>query len=213
MLKVGIVGPLGVGKTSFISRLEQELKNIGTTIVFGEPSMTEPTINKILVKFYADTKTWAYPLEVAIASAHEAMYEEINKIEQDKKIDYVLIDTPSSAFIYSRIFFKNGLFDQFELAVVDSIFRKFNFDFIIVIEETAEETIRRILLRHRNMEISNFDYIRQHVQDYQEFVGVYLKERFPEAEVIYLKDLPELESNDYKELLEEVIKKLKAREE
>jgi deoxyadenosine/deoxycytidine kinase len=208
MKKIGIIGPLGVGKSSLIKRIEKSIIDSNKKLkVFGEPAMIEPTINKILEKFYKDTHTWAYPLEISAAAGHEAIYTEIKELEKNNEYDCVIVDTPSSSFIYSRIFVKNGIFSDNERKIVDSMFSGFRFDFIVLLNETAEETIRRIMERHRNMELNNFDYIHKHVSDYNLFSEEYISTLFPTAEVIRLNNLPDLDTEEYNQLVASIIEK------
>jgi deoxyadenosine/deoxycytidine kinase len=205
MYKVGIIGSLGVGKTSFIKRLQTLIKEKNKTIhIYGEPSMVDPSINKILLKFYNNQKTWAYPLELAITAAYETIYTEIKELEQNSELDVVIVDTPSSPYIYSKIFLKNQIFSLTQQKQVSQIFTDFNFDYIIVLQETAEETIRRIFRRHRDMELSNFNYIKQHVEDYKQFLKEYISVRFGNAKVIILSHLPDLDDPKYHTIIENI---------
>jgi deoxyadenosine/deoxycytidine kinase len=209
MLKIGVIGPLGVGKSSLIKRLERSLELMGKKVkVFGEPAMVEPTINKVLEKFYKDTNTWAYPLEISAAAGHEAIYTEISEMQKNKEYDAVIVDTPSSSFIYSRIFVKNGIFSDAERKIVDTIYKPFHFDNIIVLNETADETIRRIMERHRNMELDNLGYIHQHVSDYNSFVDEYINTLFPDSNITKLNALPNLDTKEYNELINSLVEKI-----
>lgn len=198
MFKIGVIGSIGVGKSTFINYLIKEINKLGAkTYVYGEPAMEDASTHEILLKFYEDTKKYAFALEESITKVYNRYYEEIRVLSTTEKEGVVIIDGPSNGDIYSRIFYKNNIFTLEEKETILALVAPFEVDVMIYLQESAAETIRRIKKRDRGMEMANLDYIYDHVRDYQAVIPDYLKARFPHAKVLNLKDFPDVTSKDY----------------
>ena len=98
-------------------------------------------------------------------------------------------------------FYKNNIFTLEQRDEVFSKVEEFDIDIMIYLQESAEETIRRIKKRDRSMEMSNLDYIYDHVRDYQTVIPHYLKSRFPGAKVLNLQNFPDVTTKEYDEFV------------
>lgn len=202
MLKIGVIGSIGVGKSTFINCLINKIEELEVkTHVFGEPAMEDPETHQILLKFYGDTLTYAFALETSITKVYNRYYQQIKEMEQKNVEGVVIIDGPSNGDIYSRIFYKNNIFTLEQRDEVFSKVEEFDIDIMIYLQESAEETIRRIKKRDRSMEMSNLDYIYDHVRDYQTVIPHYLKSRFPGAKVLNLQNFPDVTTKEYDEFV------------
>ncbi len=202
MLKIGVIGSIGVGKSTFINCLINKIGELEIkTHVFGEPAMEDPETHQILLKFYGDTLTYAFALETSITKVYNRYYRYIKEMEQKNVEGVVIIDGPSNGDIYSRIFYKNNIFTLEQRDEVFSKVEEFDIDIMIYLQESAEETIRRIKKRDRSMEMSNLDYIYDHVRDYQTVIPHYLKSRFPGAKVLNLQNFPDVTTKEYDEFV------------
>ena len=206
MKRIGVIGTIGVGKSTFLDRLSASLRNNGEkTITFGEPSIIHGNLNSILKKFYTNTWRWAYPLQSGISAAHEAIFTEIED-EEEKSSGYTmaLVDAPYSSYIYCNIHTKAGRLTEQERQAIDNISRPFNFDYIILLEESATETIERIMNRNRDLELEDLSYMYEHIEDFKLFRKQYLEKYFPNSKFIHLKGLPNLNSPEYNDVMTKI---------
>lgn len=215
MIKIAVIGPIGIGKTSFINTFSKQFLNYQDTmgiINFEEPAINNQDINTILKKFYKDNVKWAYPLEVNIAAAFEAIFTEIKEIEEDKEKynNIIIVDTPFSPFIFSSIFEKNGRLTAKEKEIILSITKPFDFDYLFILKETAETIISRIKKRNRDFEISDEHkaYTEEHIRDYEFFLNDYLNRYFLHAKHIILKDMADAGTKEYEEEVLKIVKSL-----
>lgn len=104
MFKIGVIGSIGVGKSTFINYLVQEINNLGVkTYVYGEPAMEDEATHKILLKFYEDTKKYAFALESSITKFITATTKKLmNYVVIKKKGLSLLTDLLTATFI--RVF-------------------------------------------------------------------------------------------------------------
>jgi len=211
MIRIGIIGTIGVGKSTFIERLSNALfdKDI-LNKTFGEPSIIHGNLNEILRKFYLDTSRWAYPLQLGISAAHDAIFTEIKELEEKKsQYSVAIVDAPFSSFVYCNIHTKAGRITEGEREAIDCVSRPFHFDFVILLEETAEETINRIRKRSRSEEkLDDFSYMYEHIEDFKLFRDDYLKKYFPNSQYIHLQEMPNIYSKDYEEIINNIIEKI-----
>lgn len=199
MIRVGVIGTIGVGKSTFLERLAESLmKNGQNTKMFGEPSIIHGNLNEILRKFYMDTDRWAYSLQSGISAAHEAIYTEIKELEdKDSAYDVALVDAPYSSYIYCNIHAKAGRMSEYEKDAIDNLSRPFHFDYIILLEETADETIKRIMKRQRGTELTDLSYMYEHIADFKTFRPGYLDKYFDGSKFIHLEAMPDIDTNEY----------------
>jgi deoxyadenosine/deoxycytidine kinase len=199
MIRIGVIGTIGVGKSTFLERLGQKINSLGgESIVFGEPSIIDEGLNRILEKFYLNTEKWAYPLQSGISAAHEGIYEEIKELEENNhSITHALVDAPYSSYIYCNIHKKAGRLSSEETQNIINISRPFHFDYIILLEETADETIERIMRRERGTELEDLSYMYEHIEDFKTFRKGYLETYFKDSEYIYLNSMPDIYSKEY----------------
>lgn len=204
MIRVGIIGTIGVGKSSFIDYLKATLIEKNKKVIsFGEPSIIHGNINHMLGRFYKNTARWAYPLQLGISAAHEAIYTEISELESEKAdYDIAIVDAPYSSYIYCNIHKKNGRLTEEERVAIDNISKDFYFDYIILLEESADETIKRIKKRSRKEEkLDDLSYMYEHIEDFKLFRQGYLNEYFANSTFIHLKDMPYIGGEEYNVIL------------
>jgi deoxyadenosine/deoxycytidine kinase len=206
MKRIGVIGTIGVGKSTFLERLAEKFNKLGElTITYGEPSIIHGDLNEILRKFYKNTSRWAYALQSGVSAAHEGIYTDIIDHEEDgSEYSVALVDAPYSSFIYCNIHAKAGRLTEEERLAIDGISRPFHFDYIILLEESADETIERIMHRNRNLELGDLSYMYEHIEDFKLFRKQYLEKYFPNSKFIHLKGLPDLHSPEYKMLIDTI---------
>jgi len=206
MKRIGVIGTIGVGKSTFLERLSESLmKNGMNTITFGEPSIIHGNLNEILRKFYMDVDRWSYPLQAGISAAHDAIYTEIKELEdKDSAYDAALVDAPFSSYIYCNIHTKAGRITESERVAIDNLSRPFHFDYIILLEETADETIERIMKRSRGTELTDLSYMYEHIADFKKFRPGYLEKYFQGSHFIHFEGMPDIESDLYIETIEAI---------
>lgn len=201
-LSIAVIGTIGVGKSTFIERLKQSFLVDETipneVIVIGEPSVSIDFLKDTLKRFYRDTKNWAYPLQLGVSAAQEIHFQQMRSGEYDVAI----MDAPFSSFVYCKIHQKYGRITEAERQIIEDASRPFPFDYLIVIEETAETTIERIVKRNRSIELNDLMYLHEHIREYKEFRGEYIQKYFPGAKLISLTNLPDDSSPEYQELID-----------
>jgi deoxyadenosine/deoxycytidine kinase len=207
-ISIAIIGTIGVGKSTFIERLKQAFLTDevipNEVITIGEPSVSIDFLKDTLKKFYKDTKAWAYPLQLGVSSAQEIHFQNMRL----SNYDIAIMDAPYSSFMYCKIHEKAGRLSEQERQLIESVSRPFPFDYIILIEETAETTIERIWKRNRSIELNDLLYLHEHINDYKQFQGEYINKYFSGAELITLSSLPDDSSADYEELINNVKNKI-----
>jgi deoxyadenosine/deoxycytidine kinase len=207
-ISIAIIGTIGVGKSTFIERLKQSFLTDevipNEVITIGEPSVSIDFLKDTLKKFYKDTKAWAYPLQLGVSSAQEIHFQNMRA----SNYDIAIMDAPYSSFMYCKIHEKAGRLTEEERQLIESISRPFPFDYIILIEETAETTIERIWKRNRSIELNDLLYLHEHINDYKQFQGEYINKYFSGAELITLSTLPDDSSADYETLINNVKNKI-----
>ncbi len=209
-INVAIIGTIGVGKSTFVKHLgEEAIKRGEALLVDLEPSVTIQSINDILERFYQDKESWAYPLQLSIAAANEVQLQEA----KNRDYDIMLFDSPYSAFEYCRIHAKHGRITEEEKSAIDAISRPFPFDYVILIKETKAKAIERIKKRNEAVEqkanqlaqedvpINDFDYVEEHMKDYNRYLPEYFEKKFPKAERIEIDGLPEDDTSEYQDLI------------
>jgi len=207
MKRIGVIGTIGVGKSTFLERLSESLMTEDqNTITFGEPSIIHGNLNKILKNFYTDTKRWAYPLQAGVSAAHDATYTEIKDLEdKNSAYDVALVDAPYSSFIYCNIHAKAGRITEEERVAIDNLSRPFHFDYIILLEEDADETIDRIMKRNRTIEsIDDLSYMYEHIEDFKLFRTEYLNKYFATSKFIHLEGMPDISTNEYTQIINQI---------
>jgi deoxyadenosine/deoxycytidine kinase len=206
MKRIGVIGTIGVGKSTFLEKLSEKFNKLGElTITYGEPSIIHGDLNDILRKFYKNTKRWAYSLQSGVSAAHDGIYTDIRELEEDgSEYRVAIVDAPYSSFIYCNIHAKAGRITEEERIAIDNLSRPFYFDYIILLEESADETIERIMHRNRNLELGDLSYMYEHIEDFKLFRKQYLERYFPDSKFIHLKGLPDLSSPNYNELINNI---------
>ena len=202
-INIGVIGSIGVGKSTFIKKLSEAFQSESFPIeikTIGEPSVSIDFIKDTLKKFYKDTAGWAYPLQASVSAAQEIHYQDL----RDAKYDIAIMDAPYSSFMYCNIHTAAGRMTEEERINIDNISRPFPFDFIIIIEETAEVTIDRIMKRNRSVELSDLLYLHEHISEYRRFRDEYIEKYFPGATQILLKDLPDIDTQEYMDIIQDV---------
>jgi len=212
MIKIAVIGPIGTGKSSFIDTFSKYYLSIQTEnniIRFGEPTVENEELAKLLRKFYDAPELWTYPLEISISAAFEVLFASIKELEKDPENQdtILLVDTPYSHFIFSSIFEKGGRLTSDEKRVILSINKIFDFDYVIILNESADTIVSRIQKRRGDAEVSPFHkkYTEEHIQNYELFLPEYLSVYFPKAKQIVLENMHELGTEEYENEVKEVV--------
>ena len=203
-ISVAVIGTIGVGKSTFIERLKQAFLVDETipndVITIGEPSVSIDFLKDTLKKFYKDTEAWAYPLQLGVSAAQEIHFQNMRMTDYD----IAIMDAPYSSYMYCKIHEKAGRITEAERKLIDDVSRPFPFDYVILVEETAETTIERIMKRNRSIELDDLLYLHEHIRDYKEFQGGYIHKYFSGAQLITLQNLPDDSSKEYEKLISSV---------
>ena len=216
-INITINGPIGSGKTtlmhSIAKRLEEDSKNI---ILKNEPSVSIPYIVNLLRDFYRDENKYAYPLQLAIGAAQEAIMTELS----EKEYDYAIVDAAASTSIYAYSHLKNKRINLDQYETLESINKNFNFNFLIWINSETERLIRNITIRNKDIiknenilgvEISNFSYIEQQLQDFEQYKHVYFqkfKALNPSLKIIEVSKVPPIHTRGYDDLVDHVCREI-----
>jgi deoxyadenosine/deoxycytidine kinase len=200
-ISIAIIGTIGVGKSTFIERLRRSFLEDevipNEVVAIGEPSVSIDFLKDTLKRFYKDTKAWAYPLQLGVSAAQEIHFQQLRSSDYDVAI----MDAPYSSYIYCKIHEKAGRITETERQLIDDVSRPFPFDYVILVEETAETTIERIMKRNRTIELTDLLYLHEHIRDYKEFQDGYIQKYFPGAQLIKVSNLPDDSSEEYQELI------------
>jgi len=220
-INVGILGTIGVGKTTLLRHLETALKVVDPSVVVkAEPAVTIPFINEALKKFYTDNGGWSYPLQLCISAAQETFFQEL----RESDYQYSLFDMPYSSDIYSYSHSKRGNMTIDSHYDLENIGSHFPFDYIILINEDKDTTIERIMARNKDatdgkntnsqkdVSIEDFAYLDNHIADFKEYQEVWLnrfKSDNPKIKIIRLQHIPELTSPEYDILIDKLVEIVK----
>ena len=213
MNKVAIIGSIGVGKSTFLEKLSKRLKQLKENQevkIYGEPSIIHGNLNDILLnKFYHNTEVWAYPLQSGISAAHEAIFTEIKQKEEKGSDSIFMVDAPFSSYIYCRIHRDAGRMTQEEVERIDNIIRPgFEFDLLIILKELPEITIQRIVKRSRGSEVSDFDYIHEHIAQYYLHMDSYIEKYMGNTEIVEIDRIPDFNEQEYTDIINKIAKKI-----
>lgn len=221
-INIGVLGTIGVGKTTLLHHLADNLKlevNPASVVVKPEPSVVIPFINEVLTKFYKDNGAWSYPLQLCISAAQEAFFQEL----RESDYEYALMDMPYSSDIYSYSYAKRNKLSLEMHYDLENIGSHFPFDYIILINEDKDTTIKRIMSRNNQVKtgslnngqsdvsIDSFDYLNDHITDFHEYENVWLtrfKTDNPNIKIIILDGIPDLKDKKYDELIDNLTKRI-----
>lgn len=215
MKNIAVIGPIGCGKSTFIFALKQKFKELYPNLsirVEQEPSISVPYLNEVLKKFYENKNGWAYPLQLEISAINEIQFQNL----RESNYDILLFDSPFSSFEYCNINKKSGRITEEERKNIDNISRPFNFDYVIIVKENLETTIKRVQgrnidaragslsLAQEDVPIDDLSYLEDHIKEYGSFEEEYLKKYFPNAQKIVLEHIPEKTNKSYEKLLRNI---------
>lgn len=220
-INIAVLGSIGVGKTTLLEGIAKKLKESSdNVIVQPEPSVTIPFVNEVLKKFYNDNASWSFPLQLCITAAQEAYMQTL----RESDYEYSLFDAPYSSDIYGYSHAKRERMSIENFHALVSIGRPFRFDYIIWINEDKETTMRRIKSRNKKVDegdmhpdkkdvaIDDFSYLDAHIEDFQEYMPIYLN-KFraynPSVNIIELRNVPDMSSQEYSDLIENICEKIK----
>ena len=219
-INIAILGTIGVGKTTLLHEIEKKLlEKTKDVVVKAEPSVTIPFINDVLKHFYNDNKAWALPLQLCISAAQEAYFQEL----RESDYEYALMDMPFSSDIYSYSHFKRGRMSGAGHSSLVGLGSEFPFDVVILINEDKETTIKRVSGRNKkanngtlnngqdDVAIEDYSYLDEHIADFKEYQDVWMtrfKSDNPNVEIIELNHVPDINSLEYKALLDDITNKI-----
>jgi deoxyadenosine/deoxycytidine kinase len=219
-INITVNGPIGAGKTTFMERLEAALREKSdSVIVQPEPSVTIPFINDVLKNFYSDNMGWSYPLQVLISGAQEAYLQ----LLRESDYDYAIMDAAWSSYIYGYSHYKNGRMSLRDYNALASLSRPFKFDYLIWIGGSKAEIISHIKGRNekvsngeldegkKDVEIEDFSYIDSHLEDFSEYLPVYLskfKSFNPNIKIIKINHIPDINSAEYEDMIYNIANKI-----
>lgn len=219
-INITVNGPIGAGKTTFIERLETALKQrSNNVIVQPEPSVTIPFINDVLKNFYLDNEGWSYPLQVLISGAQEAYLQQL----RETNYDYAIMDAAWSSYIYGYSHYKHGRMSLRDYNALAALSRPFKFDYLIWIGGSKDEITSHIKGRNKqvsngeldenkkDVEIEDFTYIDSHLEDFSEYLPIYLskfKSFNPNIKVINIDHIPNINSKEYDDMITDIVNKI-----
>lgn len=219
-ININIIGTIGCGKTTLMNAIKEKLlKETKDVIIEPEPSVTIPFINDALKHFYEDNNHWSYPLQLLVSAAQESYMQTL----RESDYEYSLFDAAFSSDIYGYSHAKHGRMSLTDYHALLNVGRPFKFNYVIWIHEDKDTTIARLRKRNKRVEegdmdpdkkdvaIDDFSYMDSHMEDFEEYMPVYLN-RFkvdnPDVKIIELKHLPDIESEAYDKLVESICKEI-----
>ena len=217
-INIAVIGPIGVGKSTFIEKLKTYFTNSNyNVIVVNEPSVSILPVNQLLERLYEDVSKWAYPLQAAISASHEAEFEMVKETSYDISI----FDMPYSSFLYCNIHHRHKRMSKKEKDSIIEISRPFPFDYLISLNAEPEDIIERVKQRNLkcrkrskknttvlkdnsenfDLEIKDYSYLEEHIEDFDYFKEAWI-DRFFKKSKLYNIALDDLSSKKYNEKVE-----------
>jgi len=198
-MKIAIIGPGAVGKTTIIKYLEQDLKEF--EFIYERTNL----INEDFEKYMEDMQSNAFEMQKNFFYYRK---EEVQKLNNFKNviIDRHLIDD----FIFPQVHIESGNFTEQQVIDWKKIEKKYlNFlestpklDFVFLLEGNNEEIKKRRVNRSQNEKIREFE-----LNNHTFFEKVNEKYKSPEFILSiskYSKKCIILENNDSKETAEKI---------
>lgn len=218
---IAILGTIGVGKTTLLRKLEEKLKEeTNDVVVKAEPSVTIPFINDVLKRFYENNTAWSFCLQLCISAAQEAYFQDL----RESDYEYALFDMPFSSDVYSYSHMKHKRMNTENHHSLVGIGTNFPFDYVILLSEDKDTTIKRIKKRNKavtegkltedqkNVSIEDFSYLDEHISDFKEYQNVWLS-RFTSdnqnVKIIKVFHIPELGTQEYTDFVDNLAKQIK----
>jgi len=155
-MRVAIIGPIGIGKSTFVNNLTNLVNDDGLDFKFINEPLSE--FEDTLKKFYDDKVKWSYPIQCEVAINYEKIH--VENINND-----IIVDSSYSHLVYSRILHNEGYLTDQELYNVSNIARSIKYDILIILVQTADIIKSRIVSRSRDYE-TDLDYMNNHVNSY-----------------------------------------------
>ena len=189
-----VEGPIGVGKTSLVTRLVESL---------ACPSLLERAEdNPFLERFYEDTRAAAFPAQLHF------LFQRSRQLQQLKQRDLFAARLVSDfMFDKDRLFAELNLQPE-ELALYDEIYARFALeaprpDLVVYLQAPVEVLLQRVRKRNRSSERSlSADYLARLSEAYARFFYFY-----DEAPVLIVNagEINPIERDaDYRALLREI---------
>ena len=190
---IGVEGPIGVGKTSFVELLERK---------FSAHKVLENIENPFLKKFYEDTQGAAFQAQLFFLLSRYRQLQELSQrdlFRQVTLVDYIF--SKDKIFAYLNL-------DDSELLIYDKLYALLEEqtpkpDLVIFLQAETKKLVERIRGRHRDyeMEISE-TYINEVNKAYNYFFFHY------NQTPLLVIDTTEIDFVHHEEHLDELIEQI-----
>lgn len=190
-MRIGIIGPIAVGKTTFGKYLARYTNHN----FIPEPIVGVPHMERILKEFYQDPKKWAYILQASVVLEFEKIHMSMG--------NNVVVDSPHSNIIFSDLHYTSGNINDKQLQALRMMASYENhYDVIIVLKATTDTILKRFVKRARELEDGSEEYIVNHANSYYQHLDkVFARAMFRGVKRIFI-EVPEYKND--KQFLGEV---------
>ena len=157
---ISIEGNIGTGKSTIVENLKEYMSDVPGVVFLKEPVdiwesiKDSKTGETILQKFYADSKTYAFPFQVmAYASRLSVIREQV-----DAKPRVIICERSLEADynIFAKMLYDDGMIDDVNYQIYKLFYGEFSYkyglDAVVYVDSDAEVCHNRIMKRARDGE-------------------------------------------------------------
>ncbi|MBI9010034.1 MAG: deoxynucleoside kinase [Tenericutes bacterium] len=196
-MRVGIIGPIGCGKST-LSKLLSEHYHV--------PLIEEPVEkNEFLPLFYQDKETFALLSQNAFySSLFLLMWKSRNELS------CVCDSTLFSNLVFTELLRLEGIMSAYEVALTYAIAdehlkRLPDIDIHIVIVREEEALFKNVNKRGREMEKDQYDYLKFHYANYYDVLDrIFKTYKVPKDKILYLKVDDMFKGEEFDRIIKEI---------
>jgi len=179
-MRVGIIGPIGSGKSTLSKKLSDHYK---------VPMVNEPVENnEFLPLFYEDKKTFALLSQNAFYSSLFLL------MWNSKDLESCIFDsTLFSNLVFTELLRLEGIMSAYEVALTYAIAdehlkRLPDVDIHLVLVRSEEQLFTNVKKRGRDMEKDQYDYLKFHYKNYYDVLDrIFKNYQVPKEKILYLE--------------------------
>lgn len=178
-MRIGIIGPIGSGKSTLSNLLSEHYK---------VPMVAEPVEkNEFLPLFYEDMKTFALLSQNAFYSSLFLL------MWNSKDLKSCIFDsTLFSNLVFTELLRLDGTMSAYEVALTYAIAdehlkRLPDVDIHLVLRQSEEQLFKNVKQRGREMEKDQYNYLKFHYKNYYDVLDrIFKNYQVPEEKILYI---------------------------